>query len=180
MTDNSQFNQEEFDKYRAAIGELSNLNVIPLMISEQAAFFIIAQLQLAFRHPNNNGPSRDVVRETIQPIVDYFTGDAREILERGFHPEFDVDSGSIPQTQPDPAWDYHEIWQSLQDIKNKIDAGLKFLAQQELADDSTDAKLKEILTPVLEQLESVIENDLTDSLGFICEPSAFYDFPHDP
>ncbi|MBD2438275.1 hypothetical protein [Nostoc sp. FACHB-110] len=155
MTDNSSFNEEEFNWYKAAISQLSNLNNIPINISEQAAFFIIAQLQLAFRHPNNNGESRDVVRESIQPIVDYFTGDVREIIERGFHPEFDVDIA------PDPAWDYYEIWQALHNIKNKIESGIKLIAAEEMANDSTDKKLKGILEPALEQLEAVIENDLT-------------------
>ncbi|MBE9210419.1 hypothetical protein IQ244_28730 [Nostoc sp. LEGE 06077] len=155
---NSPFNEEEFNRYKAALGQLSNLKTIPIVISEQAAFFIIAQIQLAFRHPNNNGESSDVVRESIQPIINYFTGDVREILERGFHPEFDVDS--VPQ-QPDPAWDYYEIWQELHDIKNRIEAGIKFISAVELADDSTDKRLKEILEPALGELEGIIENDLT-------------------
>jgi hypothetical protein len=161
MTDNSSFNQEEFDRYKSAFGQLNNEKTIPLVISEQAAFFLIAQLQLAFRHPNNIGAARDAVRESIQPIVDYFTGDVREILERGFHPEFDLDVNSSPP-QPDPAWDYYEIWQSLHSIKNKIDVGLKVIASQEQAENDTDEELKDMLVPALEQLESLIENDLTD------------------
>ncbi|MGF1934521.1 MAG: hypothetical protein RM347_008975 [Nostoc sp. ChiQUE02] len=158
MTDNSSFNQEESDRYEAAFKRLSNTNTIPLLISEQAAFMLIAQLQLAFRHPNNIGASRDVVRKSIQPIVDYFTGDVREILERGFHPEFDIDT----TPQPDPDWDYHETWQLLHTIKNKIDAGIKFISGEELAGNTTDEKLKQILEPALEQLEEVIENHLTN------------------
>lgn len=159
MTDNSSFNQEESDRYKAAFTKLGkSTNTIPLVISELAAFMLIAQLQLAFRHPNNIGASRDVVRESIQPIVDYFTGDVREILERGFHPEFDIET----TPQPDPAWDYYEIWQSLQQIKSKIDAGLAFISGEEQADNDSDQKLREILEPVLEQLEGIIENDLTE------------------
>jgi hypothetical protein len=158
MTDNSSFNQEDSDKYKAAFKQLSNTNTIPLQISELAAFMLIAQLQLAFRHPNNIGESRDVVRESIQPIVDYFTGDVREILERGFHPEFDIDT----RPQPDPDWDYYETWQLLHTIKNKIDAGIKFISGEELADNTSDEKLKKILEPALEQLEEVIENHLTN------------------
>lgn len=155
MTDNSSFNEDDFSKYRDAVSQLSNSNTIPIVISEQAAFFIIAQLQLAFRHPNNIGASRDTVRETIQPIVDYFTGDVREIIERGFHPEFDINSA------PDPAWDYYEIWQSLHSIKNKIDVGLQFIADKEKSSKATDQKLKEILTDALGRLEEVIDFDLT-------------------
>ncbi|MHC5719151.1 MAG: hypothetical protein ACYTX0_45615 [Nostoc sp.] len=65
-------------------------------------------------------------------------------------------------SQPDPDWDYYEIWQSLHTIKNKIDAGIKLISGEELADNTTDEKLKEILEPALEQLESLIENDLSD------------------
>ncbi|MHC5613996.1 MAG: hypothetical protein ACYTXA_24130 [Nostoc sp.] len=65
-------------------------------------------------------------------------------------------------SQPHPDWDYYEIWQSLHTIKNKIDAGIKLISGEELADSTTDEKLKEILEPALEQLESLIENDLTD------------------
>ncbi|MHC5729588.1 MAG: hypothetical protein ACYTXY_36780 [Nostoc sp.] len=65
-------------------------------------------------------------------------------------------------SQPDPDWDYYEVWQSLHTIKNKIDAGIKLISGKETGDNTTDKKLKEILEPALEKLESVIENDLTD------------------
>ncbi|MEH1959844.1 MAG: hypothetical protein V7L05_08150 [Nostoc sp.] len=65
-------------------------------------------------------------------------------------------------SQPDPDWDYYEVWQSLHTIKNKIDAGIKLISGEETADYATDEKLKQILEPALEQLELVIENDLTD------------------
>lgn len=64
-------------------------------------------------------------------------------------------------SQPDPDWDYYEVWQSLHIIRTKIDAGMKFISGEELADNTTDEKLKQILEPALEQLESIIENDLT-------------------
>ena len=72
----------------------------------------------------------------------------------------DEENSNIPQ--PDPDWDYYEVWQSLHTIKAKIDAGLKFISTKEQADDSIDAKLKEILEPALESLELIIENDLTN------------------
>ncbi|MDZ8261717.1 hypothetical protein [Nostoc sp. ChiQUE01b] len=34
-------------------------------------------------------------------------------------------------SQPDPEWDYYEIWQSLHHIKTKIDAGLIFISGKE-------------------------------------------------
>ncbi|MDZ8083419.1 MAG: hypothetical protein RMX65_022805 [Nostoc sp. DedQUE01] len=173
MTNNSSLNQEEFYKYRDAVGQLSNLKTIPLVISEQAAFFIIAQLQLAFRHPNNIGASRDVVRESIQPIVDYFVGDIREILERGFHPEFDVKVDNLPQ--PDPAWDYYGIWEALHNIKNKIDTALKFIAGEELADDSTDEKLLKILEPASDELVTLIHNELINYVEFPIKDEEVYE-----
>ena len=65
-------------------------------------------------------------------------------------------------SQPDPDWDYYEIWQSLQTIKNKIDAGIKLISGEEQADDVTDQKLREILEPASEKLVSIIEQDLMD------------------
>jgi hypothetical protein len=64
--------------------------------------------------------------------------------------------------QPDPAWDYYEIWQSLHTIKTKIDAGIKFISGEEQADDSTDQKLREILEPASEKLVDIIEQDLSN------------------
>ncbi len=63
---------------------------------------------------------------------------------------------------PDPEWDYYEIWQALQDVKNKIDAGLKFISGEDLADNTTDEKLIEILEPAQEKLLEIIEEHLTN------------------
>ncbi|MDZ8227038.1 hypothetical protein [Nostoc sp. ChiVER01] len=65
-------------------------------------------------------------------------------------------------SQPDPAWDYYEIWQSLHIIKNKIDAGIKLISGEEQADDVTDQKLRQILEPASEKLVGIIEQDLMD------------------
>lgn len=63
--------------------------------------------------------------------------------------------------QPDPSWDYYEIWQSLHSIKNKIDAGLKFIADQKKPTKATDQQLKEMLAEVVVKLDEIIEFDLT-------------------
>lgn len=65
-------------------------------------------------------------------------------------------------SQPDPSWDYYEIWQSLHIIKNKIDAGIKLISSEEQADDVTDQKLREILEPASDKLVEIIEQDLMD------------------
>ena len=67
---------------------------------------------------------------------------------------------NIPQ--PDPDWDYYEIWHSLHSAKARIESGLKLLVGKEYARNSTDEKLKEILEPALKEIEQIIENDLTD------------------
>ncbi|MBH8574568.1 hypothetical protein I8752_16360 [Nostocaceae cyanobacterium CENA369] len=68
--------------------------------------------------------------------------------------------------QPDPEWDYYEIWESLHSVKSKIEAGLTFLAKQELADNSTDEKLVEILDPALSELGRLVEDELSDSIDY--------------
>lgn len=68
-------------------------------------------------------------------------------------------TNTIPQ--PDPNWDYYELWQSLHIAQFKIQAGLKLVLGQEQANHDTDQKLKEILETVVEELEQVIDNDLT-------------------
>ncbi|MBD2503152.1 hypothetical protein [Anabaena azotica] len=150
MNDN-QFNQEEFDRYKAAFCQLNNKKTIPLVISEQVAFFLVAQLQLAFRHPNNIGAARDAVRESIQPIVDYFTGDVREILERGFHLEFDLDVNNTPQ--PDPVWDYYDLWITLHEGKQRIDEMIAAIADKEQADIITDNNVRELLTKTVNDFD---------------------------
>ncbi|MBD2204959.1 hypothetical protein H6G33_04135 [Calothrix sp. FACHB-1219] len=64
--------------------------------------------------------------------------------------------------QPDPSWDYYEIWNSLVAIKSRIDTGLNLIAKVEKADSQIDEKLKEILEPALNELEQIMEEDLSD------------------
>jgi hypothetical protein len=66
---------------------------------------------------------------------------------------------NIPQ--PDPAWDYYEVWQSLHIAQFKIKNGLQLVLSQEAANHDTDQKLKEILESIVDRLEEIIENDLT-------------------
>ncbi|MBE9209180.1 hypothetical protein IQ244_22105 [Nostoc sp. LEGE 06077] len=68
-------------------------------------------------------------------------------------------TNNIPQ--PDANWDYYEVWQSLHSIKNKIDAGLKFIADQEKSTPATDQELKGMLMDTVGKLEEIIDFDLT-------------------
>ncbi|MBD2354764.1 hypothetical protein H6G41_08995 [Tolypothrix sp. FACHB-123] len=67
---------------------------------------------------------------------------------------------NIPQ--PDPSWDYYEIWNSLVAIKSRIDTALNFIAKAEQADNETDEKLIEILEPASNELEEIIDKDLEE------------------
>lgn len=66
---------------------------------------------------------------------------------------------NIPQ--PDPSWDYYEIWNSMLAIKSQMDTGLKLIAKAEKADNITDEKLARILNPALNELEQTLD-DLTN------------------
>ncbi|MBD2202736.1 hypothetical protein H6G33_17815 [Calothrix sp. FACHB-1219] len=67
---------------------------------------------------------------------------------------------NIPQ--PDPSWDYYQIWNSLLAIKSQMDRGLNLIAKVEKADSQIDEKLREILEPALNELEQIMEEDLSD------------------
>ncbi len=64
--------------------------------------------------------------------------------------------------QADPAWDYYEVCQALVRVREQINKSIAFISAEEEADNDTDEKLKQMLEPALEQLESIIENDLTN------------------
>ncbi|MBD2344186.1 hypothetical protein [Anabaena subtropica] len=66
---------------------------------------------------------------------------------------------NIPQ--PDPSWDYYEVWQALHLAQSKIKSGVKVILGQEQANHDTDQKLKEILEAVVEELEQVIDHNLS-------------------
>ena len=71
---------------------LSNEPSIEIQISPLAAFALLAQLQLAFRHPENDGMTRihaeEVARELQARVC--IPGTALfEVAERGWHREFD-------------------------------------------------------------------------------------------
>lgn len=62
-------------------------------IDAATAICIIAQLQLATRHPANNGPSRDVAEKfarQLQQRVIAVCPESETILEMGWNPDCDV------------------------------------------------------------------------------------------
>ncbi len=58
------------------------------------AFMLIAQLQLALRHPGNDGESAEKIRDLaidLQNQLILRSSELKPILDKGWHPEFDLD-----------------------------------------------------------------------------------------
>lgn len=76
------------------MAQLSNEPSIDIQISPLAGFALIAQLQLAFRHPENQGITRfhaeEVARE-LQARICLPRTALYEVTERGWHREFDTE-----------------------------------------------------------------------------------------
>lgn len=62
---------------------------------------------------------------------------------------------NIPQ--PDPAWEYCEIWLELQNQCKKIDQALSFLAAQKDGSESIDMEMVKMLEPITKSLDGIIE-----------------------
>lgn len=80
-------------RFGAEFNELSSETNLHLEISPLAAFTLLSQLQLAFRHPGNTGSARllaeDIARQLQSSLC--LPGSAlHEIAERGWHREFDL------------------------------------------------------------------------------------------
>jgi hypothetical protein len=57
------------------------------------AFILIAQLQLALRHPENDGGSSAIAYEIAEHLADaicHHIPEARELIEAGWNPENDI------------------------------------------------------------------------------------------
>lgn len=84
---------------------LSRLNADPqpvhLEISKLDAFFLIAQVQLACRHPGNNGPTRariECIMRDLGKALAIHDADLRNLIELGWRPDADRPAG--PETKP--------------------------------------------------------------------------------
>ena len=77
------------------IDAIAKLKDLPVNISTDGLtiFMMIAQLQLALRHPSNNGESADRVRSLVVDLQNQLqtrSPDLKPILDKGWHPEFDI------------------------------------------------------------------------------------------
>lgn len=66
---------------------------IELVTTPARLFILIAQLQLALRHPDNTGSSAEIARDlatNLTEILCIFVPEAREMIEQGWEPAYDV------------------------------------------------------------------------------------------
>lgn len=56
-------------------------------------------------------------------------------------------------SQPDPEWDYYELWDMAYQIKYKLDQAIKYMTAVEEADDSTDERLRQMFFSLSEMCE---------------------------
>ena len=68
---------------------------VTLNLSASGCLVIIAQIQLALRHPGNTGHSAQASREFVENLINQLPIDdlAKELLYRGFDPQFDEPMG---------------------------------------------------------------------------------------
>lgn len=80
------------DAVMQALRELSTRPAVKLEISPLLAFFLLSQLQLAFRHPLNTGKSQAEVRgffDGLRSGVAPVGGVLDRVIEMGFDEQFD-------------------------------------------------------------------------------------------
>lgn len=74
--------------------KLGNCTDIIDMASTPARLYIlIAQVQLALRHPDNTGASAEIAREIVLNMTEavcHHVPEARESIEQGWHSAYDV------------------------------------------------------------------------------------------
>lgn len=78
--------------------------VPPLMLQVRAdqAFMLLAQLQLALRHPGNKGPSAFFARTLGATIQKHISVNAtiEALCQKGWDPEFDIPREPRERTKP--------------------------------------------------------------------------------
>lgn len=73
------------------IGQSSE--IIEIATTPARAFILLAQLQLALRHPHNTGPSADIAREMANNLARLIIAkfpESQEMIQQGFNPAFDL------------------------------------------------------------------------------------------
>lgn len=83
--------QELLEQMKQEWEQLKDAPAHPVHIPPLAAFALIAQLQLAFRHPSNHGWPRRQAEQIARELQTLFNPESAvaQVLERGWHQEFD-------------------------------------------------------------------------------------------
>lgn len=84
--------ETEIKEIAHAFEQLSELPPILIQINPDTGFFLLAQLQLALRHPGNTGNGAQTIRQFaigLQERLTELCPEVGDVLEKGWHPEFD-------------------------------------------------------------------------------------------
>lgn len=82
---------ERFNQLMQAIG--TDTRTIEMVTTPARLFILISHLQLALRHPANNGSSSHLVREIAEnmaEVVCKFHPGARELIDQGWDSQYDM------------------------------------------------------------------------------------------
>jgi hypothetical protein len=95
----------EFDEAVQRIG--TSEEAIDFVITPGRAFILIAQLQLALRHPGNFGSSAEIARSMVETLLDAICikvpeveAAVRNMVEAGWNPAYDITRGEFDQRYP--------------------------------------------------------------------------------
>lgn len=147
---------------------LKDKPLITLEISQLTVWELICQLQLALRHPANTGAVAQETRAFVETIINTvpWSEPIKKMFEMGWHEENDIDVAIEPKSDPDPAWDYYEIHHNLTMINNKITEALQLISTQEKANNETDTKIRNLLSPHTDDISDIVD-DLNLSIQFV-------------
>jgi hypothetical protein len=97
----------EFDEALQMLGNSDER--IAFVTTPGKAFVIMAQLQLALRHPDNTGEAATVAREVIEALLDSICAKVpeveaavRNLVEAGWNPDYDITRGEFDELYPLP------------------------------------------------------------------------------
>lgn len=101
MTIEADIDREEIKKFFA--DEEKWYTILPVHATYFDWFCVLGSLQLALRHPENNGPSTDIVRQIAKQIAEYLMQEISEItpefVELAKWEEFGIDLKEIISDQ---------------------------------------------------------------------------------
>lgn len=85
--------QSLIEQTHLELKEMDKQGAIPILIPPYGIYALIGNLQLALRHPANQGPSRAIVEDIARQMQSCFprVSAAYQILEKGWQPEDDIE-----------------------------------------------------------------------------------------